>query len=180
MSIKPQVFLSYAHEDRETVVSLYEELLNAGLQPWMDIMNLVPGQIWTDEIRKALSKSDFVLIFLSRNSISKEGYINKEIKSALEIAKDKTGGSIVLIPVKVDDVQAPRILQEIQWVELYSDGGWDKLLKALSSRNKVVVEESLEQLEDAVKEIKKPQKHIFVAMPFGQELEDYFFYGIRV
>lgn len=108
MSDKPQVFLSYAHEDRQIVLSFYRRLLIAGFQPWIDIKNLYPGQIWTEEIKRALSNSDFVLIFLTKNSISKEGYVNKEIKSALEIAKEKPVGSVTLIPVKVDDVQVPK------------------------------------------------------------------------
>jgi hypothetical protein len=37
MSHKPQVFLSYAHEDRKTVLSLYKKLLDAGFQPCVAI-----------------------------------------------------------------------------------------------------------------------------------------------
>ena len=181
MNDKPQVFLSYAHEDRETVLNFYKKLVTAGFQPWMDIQDLTPSQMWKDEITEALSNSDFVLIFLSKNSVSKEGYVNKEIKSALEISKEKPDDSIFLITVKVDDVQVPRALQHIQWVELYSESGWKKLLNALTVRNKLVHDKSFEQLESAVREVKKTKKHIFVAMPFGDDLlEDYFFYGIRV
>lgn len=181
MNDKPQVFLSYAHEDRETVLNFYKKLVTAGFQPWMDIQDLTPGQMWKDEITEALSNSDFVLIFPSKNSVSKEGYVNKEIKSALEIPKEKPDDSIFLIPVKVDDVQVPRALQHKQRVELYSENGWKKLLNALTVRNELVHDKSFEQLESAVREVKKPKKHIFVAMPFGDDLlEDYFFYGIRV
>lgn len=178
MSNKPQVFLSYAHADRDVVLSFYERLMKEGYHPWMDIKSLVGGQVWTDAIRKALLNSNFVLIFLTKNS-SRKGYLHKEIKSALEIIKEKPEGTIFLIPVKIEDVDVPESLQHIQWIEFYKDG-WTKLLEALSSRGRIVNEESFEQLKEAVKGVKKPQKHIFVAMPFSRELEDYFFYGIRV
>jgi hypothetical protein len=180
MSKKTRVFLSYAHEDRELVLGFYERLLKAGFQPWMDVKSLVPGERWVEKIKEGLLNSDCVLIFLTRNAVSKEGYINKEIRSALEIAKEKPEGTIFIIPVKVEDVEVPRGLQHIQWVELYSEDGWNKILIALESRGKAIAEKSYEQLEEAVKEVKKPKKHIFVAMPFSPELEDYFYYGIRV
>jgi hypothetical protein len=180
MSKKAQVFLSYAHEDRKFVLGFYDRLSKAGFQPWMDVNSLVPGERWVEKIREGLLNSDCVLIFLTKNAISKEGYLNKEIKSALEIAKEKPEGTIFIIPVKVEDVEVPRSLQHIQWVELYSEDGWNKILIALESRSKAIAEESFERLEEAVKGVKKPKKHIFVAMPFTPELEDYFYYGIRV
>ena len=35
-SSTPQIFLSYAREDLEVLVQLYEDLTNRGFKPWLD------------------------------------------------------------------------------------------------------------------------------------------------
>jgi len=118
MKDKPQIFLSYAYEDREKILEISRDLSKAGFQPWMDVQNLQPGQVWDIEIRKALQASDFIIIFLSKNSIRKEGYLQKEIKSALELADRKPENTIFIIPVRLDDVEIPVYLQHIQYLDL--------------------------------------------------------------
>jgi hypothetical protein len=41
------------------------------------------------EISKAIRNSDAIIICLSKASVLKEGYVQKEIKSALDIAEEK-------------------------------------------------------------------------------------------
>lgn len=179
MRDKKQIFLSYAYEDRERVDEIARKLEAEGYQPWVDYKNLLPGQDWQAEIRIALKQSDYVLIFLTENSVSKEGYIQREIKSAISLADERPEGSIFLIPVRLDDVSVPQSLQHIQWVELYKENGWKKLERALQTE-KGQRTDVIDELKISVEKIKKPEKHIFVAMPFKEELEDVYYYGIRV
>ncbi len=53
-SEKKKVFISYAREDIETAGKLYYDLRKAGLEPWMDKIDLLPGQIWKTEVEKAI------------------------------------------------------------------------------------------------------------------------------
>ena len=175
----PQIFLSYAYEDRERVVEISKELSKAGYRTWMDVQNLQPGQDWDIEIKKALERSDFVLIFLSKNSIRKRGYLQKEIKSALQLRDYKPPGAIYIIPIMLGRVKVPDYLQDIQWLDLSDSNAWEKLLYALKEGEKRG-SRNYEQLRKSVKDIKTPKKHIFVAMPFSDDLEDCYFYGIKV
>ena len=59
------------------------------IDPWLDEKKLLGGQDWDLEIRRALRRSDAVVICLSQRSISKVGYVNKEIKRALDIADEQ-------------------------------------------------------------------------------------------
>lgn len=179
MKDTPQVFLSYAYEDREKVIEISNDLAKAGFQPWMDVQNLMPGQDWDIEIRKALHVSDFIVIFLSKNSIRKEGYLQKEIKSALKLAEKRPANTIFVIPVRLDDVEIPVYLQHIQYLDLSEPNSWEKLVQSLKKGIQRGSEE-YELLQKSVKDVKIPQKHIFVAMPFGDDLEDCYFYGIKV
>ena len=179
MPYKSQIFLSYAYEDRDIVIDISQQLSRAGYETWIDAKDLLPGQDWEIEIRKALRNSEFVLIFLSNNSTTKEGYLQKEIKSALRLADEKPEGTIFLIPIKLEDVEVPEGLKHIQWLELYKSDGWERLLQALKASERSRSQTN-EELKFSVAKIGKPKKHIFVAMPFIPNLEDCYYYGIRV
>ena len=76
------IFLSYARKDKDLVKSLYDDLTRAGVVAWADFCNLLPGQKWVSEIKNAIKKADLFLVILTRNSVDKRGFIQKEIKIA--------------------------------------------------------------------------------------------------
>src|SRR5262245_37296333 len=98
------VFLSYEHQDADSVERLYEMLKTAGYDPWMDKKNILPGEKWADAIKKAIKKSDFFLACLSETSVDKEGMLQREIKIALDHAEERLSSAIWLIPVRLEDV----------------------------------------------------------------------------
>ena len=63
---------------------------------------LLPGQDWKYEIRRALQQCTFVLACLSQGSIAKSGYLQKELKHALDLADEQPEGSIYLIPLRLE------------------------------------------------------------------------------
>ncbi len=126
-----QIFISYAREDQQRVEALYQKLLAAGYQPWLDREHILPGQKWEPVIKQALRRSDFALVCLSATSINKRGFLQKEIKQALEHAQEKLGDDVWLIPARLDDCDVPDALTDIQWVDLFEDDGFDQLLRAL-------------------------------------------------
>ncbi len=73
-SRKPRIFLCHASEDKPEVEAIYDRLRDEGFVPWMDTIDLLPGQLWQQEISRVLPASDFVLVFLSQNSVAKRGY----------------------------------------------------------------------------------------------------------
>ena len=95
-----KVFLCHASADKPKVRTLYRRLVEAGFDPWLDEEKLLPGQEWDLEIRKAVRASDVVIVCLTRNSVNKEGYVQKEIRMALDVADEKPEGTIYLIPAR--------------------------------------------------------------------------------
>jgi formylglycine-generating enzyme required for sulfatase activity len=80
---------------------------------------LLPGQDWDYEIDKALDNSDAVIVTLSTGSVSKEGYVQKELRFALDIALEKPEGTIFIVPVRLDDCERPRRLRAIQGIDYF-------------------------------------------------------------
>jgi len=130
-SEQPMVFLAYSHEDRDKVMRLYEDLRIAGFHPWLDTENLLPGQMWHLEIDRAIKRSDAIVLCLSSSSISKPGFFQKELKTALERVKALPAGTSCLIPVRFDEVSIPSEIGMLQYLDYFHADGPKRLVEAL-------------------------------------------------
>jgi hypothetical protein len=129
-----KVFLCHASEDDAAVYTLYTRLKASGIDPWLDDEALLPGQDWDFEIRNAVRETDAVLVCLSQRSVSKEGYVQKEILNVLDIAKEKPEGTIFVVPVHLEPCALPRRLSTWQAVSLDDGRGYERLIRALQVR----------------------------------------------
>ena len=130
MKATAQIFLSYAREDEEKVEKFYQKLSDAGFKPWMDKRDILPGERWQSSIREAIHRSDFFLACLSANSV-KRGFLQKEIRDALDIRQKMFEDDIYLIPVRLEDCGVPETVRDFQWVDLFEEDGWTRLVKAI-------------------------------------------------
>ena len=126
-----RVFLCHASGDKPAVRDLYHRLKKDGFQPWLDEEDLLPGQDWRLEIPKAVQNSDVVLVCLSAGAINKDGYVQKEIKFALDRADEKPPGTIFIIPARLEECAVPERLSSWHWVNLFQGNGYERLLPAL-------------------------------------------------
>jgi outer membrane protein assembly factor BamD (BamD/ComL family) len=129
-----KVFLCHASGDKPQVWVLYKRLVVEGVDAWLDKEKLLPGQDWRVEIPRAVRESDVVVVCLSNKSITQEGYIQKEILFALDKKKKKPEGAIFLIPARLEDCIVPDRLSRWQWVDLFEEDGFIKLLRSLKLR----------------------------------------------
>lgn len=150
-----KVFISYASGDRELAQKLYDHLQTLGVDPWFDVEDLLPGQDWKMEISRALDETELILLCLSKKSVSKEGYVQKEMRLALDRALEIPPGEIFLIPCRFEDVDLPYSLRDFQWVDLYTESGMKKLSKSMSLRAEKIGAQSLMLEDAATPEIKK-------------------------
>jgi hypothetical protein len=129
-----KVFLCHSSGDKVEVKNLYELLVERGANPWLDSEKILPGQEWNLEINKALDDSDVILLCLSKQSVDKEGYVQKEIRLALDRALEMPEGRIFLIPTRLEECELPYKIKNYQWVDLFTADGIEKLMKSLSLR----------------------------------------------
>jgi WD40 repeat protein len=129
-----RVFLCHSSGDKDAVRKLYHRLLADGLNPWLDERDILPGQDWEREIAKAVRSSAVVLVCLSRNAANKTGYIQKEIRYALDVAAEQPEGTIFMIPVRLEECDVPDRLRQWQWVNLFDENGYGFILKALAAK----------------------------------------------
>jgi hypothetical protein len=130
-----KAFLCHSSQDQSFARILYQKLHAVpGLAPWLDEYDLFPGDNWNYEITKAIEETDVVIVCLSRNSVTKEGYIQKEIRKVLDLADEKPEGTIFVIPVKIEECEIPRRLSQWQWLNYSEEGSFDRLLLSLKKR----------------------------------------------
>ena len=131
---KLRVFLCHSSNDKPPVRRLYKKLINDSIEAWLDEENLLPGQEWEFEITKAVANSDAIIICLSNDSVTKEGFVQKEIRFALDKAEEKPEGTIFIIPALLESCEVPQRLSKRHWVKLFEKNGYNLLLRALSVR----------------------------------------------
>lgn len=125
------VFLIYAHGDKEAVRRLHQRMARDGIEAWLDAQDLQPGQDWQKEIRRAILKSERVLVCLTRGFDRQPGYRHEELRIALEKAELYDDGRVFIIPVRLERCRMPDSLRHIQRVDLFETGGYKKLVRAL-------------------------------------------------
>ncbi len=103
--MKTKVFISYAKEDKDFVNMLYADLREGGIEPWVDTFDLIPGQDWDKAIRDAIGQCSYFVAILSERSVTKSGYVQTEIRKALEIADRHPEGKIFIIPIRIDNCE---------------------------------------------------------------------------
>jgi len=136
-TLQINIFLVHAHNDKEAVHKLYTRLIRDGVNAWLDVENLQPGQDWQNEIRKAILNSDVVIVCLSQGFNQQQGYRHEELKIALDKAKLLTNNEIFIIPVCLEKCDMPESLRHLHRVDLFADGGYKRLIYALRKNTEV-------------------------------------------
>lgn len=153
---KLKVFLCHASQDKPIVREMYYQLRTEGwIDPWLDEEKLLPGQDWDFEIEKAVLSADIVIVFMSTNAVSKEGYIQKELRFILNVAEYKPEGKIYVIPLRLEDCEMPRRLLSLQYLDYFPQE------KKRQSYNRLVA--SLAQ-----------KRYAYVKLGLDKKLGDYF------
>jgi hypothetical protein len=129
-----RVFISYAREDLEVAKRLYNYLKAVGLEPWLDRESLLPGQKWKGAIKDAIQNCRYFIPLLSSNSVEGRGFVQRELKEALEVLDEFPSNDIFVIPSRLNNCRVfEDKLNELHIVDLFPDWnhGVEKILKAM-------------------------------------------------
>jgi len=131
-SLNNQVFLSYARDDEEVANRLYSDLTRRGIKIWFDKYSLKPGQNWKLEIKKIITECKYFLAILSTSSVNRKGYVQKELKIALDVLDLFPDNEIFILPIRVDNCKPSYDkLHDLQWVDLFPDSKYGEGLRKI-------------------------------------------------
>lgn len=133
MQRTPQIFISYAREDNDKVVELRSHLAVRGYAPWMDKFDIIGGEDWERAMVRAVRQCDFFLFCASRNSVNKRGAIQREIKEALDVWKERLEDDIFFIPVRLEPCEIPSQIRRFQWIDLFGPDGLRQIERSITA-----------------------------------------------
>lgn len=132
-----KVFISYAREDYQYAKDIYEFLEANNFKPWMDKKKLIVGQRWENQIMSELKTADFIIILLSKTSVAKRGFVQREFKYALKYAEEKLNSDIFILPIKLDDCEVPEELAIFNWAEYNEYETYIEIVDALNIQRNI-------------------------------------------
>jgi hypothetical protein len=104
---KPDVFLSYNHQDKRFVRKLANDLSRVGVDPWLDAWELGAGDPLRKYIGRALTYCRYVALVISPGFV-KSQWCGDELEAAL--AREDTEGRTVIIPLLCKRTRLPAFL----------------------------------------------------------------------
>lgn len=81
---RAHVFLSHNSVDKPHVEALAHRLLDAGIEPWLDKWNLVPGKPWLPALEEALANARAIVVCIGATGLGQ--YQDAEVQRALSQA----------------------------------------------------------------------------------------------
>ena len=123
-------FISYTSSDGHLARLIKRRLEDQNVSVFMAELSISPGQRWTDEIRKALKSSSWI-IFLASRSACRSPYVQQEVGAAIF-----GGKSIVPVIWDIDPHELP---------------GWTNQYQALDIRNVRKVDEMIRKIAADIK-----------------------------
>jgi hypothetical protein len=92
-------FCSYSSLDREEMLKRAQGLQAAGLETFIDVLKLRPGDIWNPKIFAAIDESDLFVVIWSKNALDSK-WVEKESRYALKRYKQYGRPDFRPIPVE--------------------------------------------------------------------------------
>ena len=126
-----QVFLCHSADAEEPVRRLRERLVADGVPCWLAAADARTDQDLDRQIVAAVQRSRYVLACVSRRSITDRGYLDEQLRTAVEAADAQPEGATFLVPVRLEPCPIPQRLARWHWVDLFTDHGYERLLSAL-------------------------------------------------
>lgn len=111
-----EVFVSYSHQNAETVLPIVETVEAKGLSIWIDKEEMRAGQGWAGQIVRAIKSAERFCLMCSEQAFESD-HVRREVYLA-----DKYGKAMV--PIKLDGAEMPEDIEYFlagrQWVDLTS------------------------------------------------------------
>ncbi len=124
--VEGAVFLSYAKEDRQTVVSLWQALDAGYVDAWFDRRELPPGTDWKARIEANILRCCLFVPIVSKNAQARlEGFFRQEWAWALERTGRMAEELPFIVPVVLDVEPGAHSIPDAFWAKqaITLDGG---------------------------------------------------------
>ena len=111
------IFLSHSGADTQAAKHLAAVLRQRGLDVWLDVERLAPGDIWMDRLEEALVESRHLIVYVGPSGV--RNWVGREVRVALDRStKDQSFRLIPVLGPGADPDALPSFLKQHQWLDL--------------------------------------------------------------
>jgi hypothetical protein len=125
---QPQIFVSFAGEDRPVADRLAADLVAHGVRSFIDAKSIEVGENIITAINTALSQSDYFVLLWSRNTEDRS-WVAWEWTAAL--TRELNERRSFLFVVRLDDTPMPAVLAPRKYLDAFGD--WDAVVARLAA-----------------------------------------------
>jgi len=151
----PNLFLSYASQDKDLANKLVVDLRNAGISVWVDKNERLAGHDTVDEVYDGIRNSQFLALLLTPELIQSK-WLSQELDTARVEAIEKDG--VTIIPLIFKNSSIPEVLKTKKYIDFKGDyeSGLTQFLQVFTTPAfpREIAEKKLE-LEDILNKSKK-------------------------
>jgi hypothetical protein len=116
-------FISYPREREPIAREISGELKGVGIDVFLDVESLLVGIEWKRELAENIRSSDFVILICSKETTTKTGELQNEIRLILECANLRPRGQTFLLPIRVGGAKMPTEIAHYQYID-YEQKDW--------------------------------------------------------
>lgn len=125
-----KIYLSYQHQDKETILQIANKLVEKGHEIIMDSTAMKVGSDWRNDLLNELKNSDGVLVLITENSLNSK-YVISEIGTTRALIGDNDK---FLIPVIKGSFEVPDFIKDLYCLRLHNDN----------------LDETIEKIDDSI------------------------------
>lgn len=127
-----QVFLSHSNADNELAKKIATSLQEAGYDVWFDETSRTTGDSFIEEIQKGLTKSRFVAVIFSKESLKSE-WVKDEWQA--KMAEGKKLNKTTVLAIRVDECELPIFFEHRNYSDFRAsyESGLRNLLEAINT-----------------------------------------------
>jgi len=133
-----RAFISYSRRNTNFAERLARDLSDAGVEVWIDFRQIHAGELWKEEIRSGIERSEVIILVISPDAVASE-WVRYEIDYAREHKK-------IMLPVMaIDSVTSLQATESLKWLldvhyikfEARYEQAFPELLRALPGKRRV-------------------------------------------
>ena len=111
------IFLSHSGADTEAAKSLASLLRQGGVDVWLDVERLAPGDIWMHQLEAALVTAKHFIVYIGPSGV--RNWVGREVRFALDRStRDRSFRLIPVLGPGADAEALPPFLKQHQWLDL--------------------------------------------------------------
>jgi len=130
---RKRVFICHSSLDKDFVFKLSKDLVESGLEVWLDSWEMLPGDSLYHRIADGIENASWFIVVLSDHSVASK-WCQKELELALH--REFKDGDVFVIPVLISDCELPPFLKAKLYADMRPesyDSGLESLLKRFKS-----------------------------------------------